>query len=187
MAQRLTPVQWLICGIAALGFAFDIYELLMLPLIVAPALRELVNAQPGTAGLQPLGRPAVLDSRRRRRSVRAAGRLPDRSARPPPRPGLEHPALRLLGVRRRLQHQHLAVHLLPVHDVHRRLRRVRRRGGVAGRAVPRSTNSESACSATRRRSRRLAARWSRRPTPGFSCTARRCRRSMAATKRGATR
>ena len=36
-----TPVQWLICIIAAIGFAFDIYELLMLPLIVRPALMEL--------------------------------------------------------------------------------------------------------------------------------------------------
>jgi MFS family permease len=46
--MKLTPTQWLICGVAALGFAFDIYELLMLPLIVAPALRELVDVQPGT-------------------------------------------------------------------------------------------------------------------------------------------
>src|SRR5512146_3317485 len=46
--QGLTSVQWLICVIAALGFAFDIYELLMLPLIVRPALLELVNAAPGT-------------------------------------------------------------------------------------------------------------------------------------------
>jgi MFS family permease len=45
---RLTPIQWLICAIAALGFAFDIYELLMLPLIVRPALLELINAAPGT-------------------------------------------------------------------------------------------------------------------------------------------
>ena len=28
--RGLTPVQWLICVIAAIGFAFDIYELLML-------------------------------------------------------------------------------------------------------------------------------------------------------------
>jgi MFS family permease len=48
MPTRLTPVQWLICVIAAIGFAFDIYELLMLPLIVGPALRELVNVAPGT-------------------------------------------------------------------------------------------------------------------------------------------
>jgi len=48
MPSRLTPVQWLICIIASIGFAFDIYELLMLPLIIAPALRELVSVQPGT-------------------------------------------------------------------------------------------------------------------------------------------
>jgi len=44
----LTPTQWLICGVAALGFAFDIYELLMLPLIVRPALLDLIGAKPGT-------------------------------------------------------------------------------------------------------------------------------------------
>jgi MFS family permease len=44
---RLTRTQWLICAIAALGFAFDIYELLMAPLIVGPAIAELV-ARPGT-------------------------------------------------------------------------------------------------------------------------------------------
>ncbi len=44
----LTRTQWLICVIASIGFAFDIYELLMLPLIIGPALRELVQAAPGT-------------------------------------------------------------------------------------------------------------------------------------------
>src|SRR5512134_999328 len=48
MPSRLTPVQWLICVIAAIGFAFDIYELLMLPLIVGPALLDLVNVRQGT-------------------------------------------------------------------------------------------------------------------------------------------
>src|SRR5262245_17058147 len=43
---RLTPLQWLICGIAALGFAFDSYELLVLPLIVRPALSELLAVPP---------------------------------------------------------------------------------------------------------------------------------------------
>jgi MFS family permease len=46
--RKLTPVQWLICAIAAVGFAFDTYELLMLPLVVGPALRDLVQATPGT-------------------------------------------------------------------------------------------------------------------------------------------
>lgn len=44
----MTPVQWTICAVAALGFAFDIYELLMLPLIVGPALTELGGIRPGT-------------------------------------------------------------------------------------------------------------------------------------------
>ena len=44
----LTPVQWLICGIACLGFAFDLYESLMLPLIVRPALTALGNLKSGT-------------------------------------------------------------------------------------------------------------------------------------------
>ncbi len=47
-APRLTAVQWLICIIASIGFAFDIYELLMLPLIVGPALQELIGAAPGS-------------------------------------------------------------------------------------------------------------------------------------------
>lgn len=37
----LNRTQWLICFIAALGFAFDIYELLMLPLIIKPAMASL--------------------------------------------------------------------------------------------------------------------------------------------------
>src|SRR5688572_15169449 len=45
---RLTPVQWTICAVAALGFAFDIYEILMLPLIIGPALNELAGIRPGT-------------------------------------------------------------------------------------------------------------------------------------------
>ncbi len=45
---NISRTQWLICFVAALGFAFDIYELLMLPLIVRPALLELANAKPGS-------------------------------------------------------------------------------------------------------------------------------------------
>lgn len=55
MPPRLTPTQWLICIIASIGFAFDIYELLMLPLIIknaieslsAPLVQQMVSA--GTA------------------------------------------------------------------------------------------------------------------------------------------
>jgi MFS family permease len=47
-APRLTGIQWLICIIACIGFAFDTYELLMLPLVLPPALRELGNLQLGS-------------------------------------------------------------------------------------------------------------------------------------------
>ena len=46
--EPLTSTQWLICVIASIGFAFDIYELLMLPLIVRPALMEIAQLAPGT-------------------------------------------------------------------------------------------------------------------------------------------
>ena len=46
--QRLSPIQWLVCVIAAIGFAFDIYELLMLPLVARSALMELGGISPGT-------------------------------------------------------------------------------------------------------------------------------------------
>ena len=42
----LTTTQWLIVTIAAIGFAFDIYELLMLPLIFRPAFIELSGLAP---------------------------------------------------------------------------------------------------------------------------------------------
>src|SRR5687767_14994751 len=44
----LSRTAWLVCVIAAIGFAFDIYELLMLPLIVGPALQELGGLTRGT-------------------------------------------------------------------------------------------------------------------------------------------
>jgi len=44
----MTFVQWTVCVIAAIGFAFDIYELLMLPLVARNALFELGGITPGT-------------------------------------------------------------------------------------------------------------------------------------------
>src|SRR5262245_51660317 len=46
--ERLTALQWLIIIIAAIGFAFDSYELLMLPLIARPALAELLQVPPAS-------------------------------------------------------------------------------------------------------------------------------------------
>jgi MFS family permease len=44
----LTRVEWLVCIVAAIGFAFDIYELLMLPLVLPGALMELGGVQLGS-------------------------------------------------------------------------------------------------------------------------------------------
>jgi MFS family permease len=54
----LTFIEMMICAMAAIGFAFDIYELLMLPVVLKPALAELggVTAE-GTLVYAP-GSPA---------------------------------------------------------------------------------------------------------------------------------
>ena len=44
--RLLTVTQWLICIIAAIGFAFDTYELLMLPLVIKPAITALNHGAP---------------------------------------------------------------------------------------------------------------------------------------------
>lgn len=44
----MNRTQWLICIIASIGFAFDTYELLMLPLIIKPALLSLGGLVAGT-------------------------------------------------------------------------------------------------------------------------------------------
>ena len=49
---RMNSTAWLICVIASIGFAFDIYELLMLPLIVGPAMLELGGIAPGSPEFQ---------------------------------------------------------------------------------------------------------------------------------------
>src|SRR5258707_6009732 len=45
---RLGPVQWLICAMAAIGFLFDIYSVLVGPLILRPALHDLAGIELGT-------------------------------------------------------------------------------------------------------------------------------------------
>ena len=45
----LTLLQWMICGIAALGFAFDLYEMVVLAVVVRPALVAVGGLKPGTS------------------------------------------------------------------------------------------------------------------------------------------
>jgi nitrate/nitrite transporter NarK len=47
-APRLTPLQWVICSTAAVGFAFDSFVLLMAPLVIPPALTELLGVPPNS-------------------------------------------------------------------------------------------------------------------------------------------
>jgi MFS family permease len=48
VAVRPTPIQWLVCAVASLGFLFDLYEVLVMPLIVRPLLTDLGHLTPGT-------------------------------------------------------------------------------------------------------------------------------------------
>jgi MFS family permease len=43
---RITGIQWVICAVAAIGFAFDIYAVLVLPLIVRPAVMAMGGIAP---------------------------------------------------------------------------------------------------------------------------------------------
>jgi MFS family permease len=43
------PIKWTICAVASLGFLFDIYEVLVAPLVLQPAVMELGGFSPGTA------------------------------------------------------------------------------------------------------------------------------------------
>ena len=45
---RLTRVEWLVIAVACVGFAFDLYETLMMALLVRPAIAELGGLKPGT-------------------------------------------------------------------------------------------------------------------------------------------
>ena len=47
--QKLTPTHWLIFVIAAIGFAYDTYALLVMPIIARPALAALLQVDRDTA------------------------------------------------------------------------------------------------------------------------------------------
>lgn len=46
--RRLTKLQWVIVAVACLGFAFDTYEIVILPLVARPAISTLGPFLPGT-------------------------------------------------------------------------------------------------------------------------------------------
>ncbi len=54
-SNRLTATQWLIVSLAAIGFAFDIYELLMMQFIIKDLIVELTDFKPGSDGFRYWG------------------------------------------------------------------------------------------------------------------------------------
>jgi len=52
-SQKFTTTEWLILVVASIGFLFDTYELLLLPLIAAPAIAEILQV--------PVNNPLVTD------------------------------------------------------------------------------------------------------------------------------
>lgn len=54
-SNRLTVTQWLIVSLAAIGFAFDIYELLMMQFIIKDLIVELTEYKPGSDGFRYWG------------------------------------------------------------------------------------------------------------------------------------
>jgi MFS family permease len=49
-ARRFTAVEWLICVLACIGFAFDTYEVVVMSVVVGPAVAQLGHLQPRSAG-----------------------------------------------------------------------------------------------------------------------------------------
>ena len=162
---RLTSTQWLICVIASIGFAFDIYELLMMPLINADALKELGNITPADSGnVRSLANTDVLRAGGLWRHFWITGRIFDRSPGTPSSLDVEHPALCVFGIRGRILDDSLDAALLPHDDVHWCLYRVCRGCRVAGGTVRQSRSARKRCSDTRRRFHRSADCWWRLPT-----------------------
>ena len=135
-SRRLTPIDWVICGVACFGFAFDTYELLALTLTVQPALTEFLTAKPGSAefnhwigwmfyipaiagGIFGLLGGYLIDRFGRRRVLI-----------------LEHSAVLFFHAGHGLFVLRAAIADLSLHHVRRRIGRIRRRDRLAGRIVP---------------------------------------------------
>ena len=91
-ADRTT--HWLILVTAGIGFAFDMYEIVVQAIVAAAHADGAGPVPAGDAGLQSLGRHHAVPAHHDRRTGRAAGRLSDRPARTAARAGVEHRALR---------------------------------------------------------------------------------------------
>ena len=149
-AAPLTGVQWLILGTAGIGFAFDMYEIVVQAIVVRPLLMELGPFQPGTPKFNHWTGHHAVPADDDRRTGRPRRRLSYRPPRAAARAGLEHRAVRrgrfLLGFR------HLAgrADLLALHHGGRRLRGIRRGHRLADRALSRIPGGAKRCWGSRR-------------------------------------
>ena len=156
-APRLTTTHWLIIVIAAIGFLFDTYELLMTPLVAAPAIAELLKV--------PQNNPLVTEWVGRLLWIAAlcggvfgllGGWLVDRLGRKTVM-ALSIFVYSLSPFCAAYASSLRDVRLLPLHDVHRGVRGIRRRDHVARRKSSRTESNARNGSASRRRSPRSAA------------------------------
>jgi len=46
--ERLTPIQWLVCAVAGIGFLFDTYEIVVQSIVVRPALLDIADFVQGS-------------------------------------------------------------------------------------------------------------------------------------------
>lgn len=135
-SPRFTTTQWLIIIIASIGFLFDTYELLMTPLVAAPAIAELLNV--------PLNNSLVTDWVGRLLWIAAlcggvfglcGGWLVDRFGRK--RVMAASIFMLAVAILRGIRDHAADVHLFPQRDLHRRVRGIRRGDHMACRSLPR--------------------------------------------------
>ena len=127
---RLTRVQWLICAVACIGFAFDTYEITVFAIVARPSLASF-GLHPGAAEFNrwvgillwvPQAAGGIFGL--------LGGYLTDR-VRTPASAGGQHRPLRRLGRRRGIRHVTRCLALLAVSHRCRRVRRIRCRDRVA--------------------------------------------------------
>jgi hypothetical protein len=120
--MKFTTTHWLIIIIASIGFLFDTYELLMTPLVAAPAIAELLNVPMNNPLGHRLGGPPALDRGFVWRGFWAFGRLAGGSLWPEAHHGGQHLGLCTFSIRSGLFDLSRHVHLFPQHHLYRCVR-----------------------------------------------------------------
>jgi len=131
-----------------IGFAFDSYELLMLPLIARPALSDLLHVAPTSPAINDWPDP-LLRARRRRGIFGLLGGVPDGSPRPPAACSCGASCSTRSRHLLRLRDDGPVAPVLALLYVRRRLRRIRRGGWGGSRELFRTRSSVRRSSATR--------------------------------------